>query len=91
MKKRLYKSTTDKKISGVCAGVAEYFDIDVSIVRIAWAAVSFFWGFGIILYIIMAFVLPDAPADNRRVIDVEAEVVTEKKAEKEKYKGPEID
>ena len=45
MKKRLYKSGTDKKISGVCAGVAEYFAIDVSIVRIAWAAVSFFWGF----------------------------------------------
>ena len=91
MKKRLYKSRTDKKISGVCAGLAEYFDIDVSIIRIVWAAVAFFWGFGIILYIIMAFVLPDAPRNTHRVIDVEAEVVTEEKKEKEKYKGPEID
>lgn len=90
MKKKLYKSRTDKKLCGVCAGVADYVGIDVSIVRIAWAAVSFFWGFGIILYIIMAFVLPEGAASSDRVIDVEAEVV-EDAPKKEKYKGPEID
>ena len=42
MSKRLYKSSTDKKISGVCAGVAEYFDIDPTIVRAIVACVAVF-------------------------------------------------
>ncbi len=65
MSKRLYKST-DKKISGVCGGIAEYFKIDPSIVRIAYAALTLLTsGFpGIILYIVMAFVLPERPSSN---------------------------
>ncbi|MBF7096718.1 PspC domain-containing protein [Alkalibacter mobilis] len=57
--KKLYKNKADGMISGVCQGVAEYFDIDPSLVRIVWA-VSFFWGgIGLFLYIIMALILPD--------------------------------
>ncbi len=65
MAKRLYKSS-DKKISGVCGGIAEYFSIDPSIVRILWAVLTFVTsGFpGIILYIVMAFVLPDRPSSE---------------------------
>ena len=60
--KKLYKST-DKKISGVCAGVAEYFEIDPTIVRIIYALVTFFTaGFaGVIVYAILAFVMPQRP------------------------------
>ena len=59
MKKRLYKIEEGKKISGVCGGIAEYFDIDPVLVRVLWAVISLWWGTGIILYIIFAFVLPD--------------------------------
>ena len=60
MKKRLTLSETDKKIAGVCGGLAEYFDLDPAIVRIAYAALTIFSaGFpGVLLYIVMAFAIP---------------------------------
>ena len=58
--KRLTKSNSNKVISGVCGGVAEYFNIDPSIVRIIWALLAFGGGSGIIVYIICAVVLPSA-------------------------------
>lgn len=61
MKKRLYKSSTDKKIDGVCAGIAEYLDIDPTIVRLIWACVVLFAGTGILLYIIAACIMPKRP------------------------------
>ena len=42
VKKRLYRSKTDKKLCGVCAGVADYFGIDPTIVRVIWALLAFF-------------------------------------------------
>lgn len=57
MRKRLYRSTTDKMIFGICAGVADYFDIDVSIVRIVWGMLAFTF-FGFVAYIVAALVLP---------------------------------
>ena len=59
MTKRLYKIENGKKVCGVCGGIAEYFNIDPVIVRVLWAVISFFYGFGIILYLIFAFVLPN--------------------------------
>lgn len=65
MKKRLYKGK-DKMLSGVCSGIADYFGIDPTIIRLAYVALSVFSaGFpGIILYIVMAVIMPDAPADE---------------------------
>lgn len=57
--KKLYKIRDQKKICGVCAGVADYFSIDVSIVRILWVALVFFWSVGLWLYIAAALILPD--------------------------------
>lgn len=59
MKKRIYKIREQKKICGVCAGVAEYFDIDPTLVRVIWAVLALagsvgFWG-----YIICAIIFPD--------------------------------
>lgn len=64
MKKRLYKSR-DKLVCGVLGGVAEYFDIDPTLVRILYAALAVFTaGFpGLTLYIICALVIPVKP-DN---------------------------
>lgn len=62
---KLYKSTSDKIIDGVCGGVADYFDIDSSIVRLIWAASVLFAGTGIFLYIIAAIILPRDVELNR--------------------------
>lgn len=61
MKKKLTKSN-DKKISGVCAGLAEYFDVDVTLVRVLYAVLTFFSAAfpGVFLYIIMALIMPKA-------------------------------
>lgn len=58
MKKRLYKSSTDKKLCGVCAGIAEYFEIDPTIIRLAWVVFTLLGGSGILAYIIAAIVMP---------------------------------
>lgn len=62
--KKLYKNKAEGKISGVCQGVAEYFDVDPSIVRIVWALTAFWGGAGLFLYIIMAIILPDKSTLN---------------------------
>lgn len=63
MEKKLYRSRDDKKIVGVCGGVAKYFGIDPTIVRLIWAITSIFAFAGIIAYIVCAFVIPEEPAD----------------------------
>jgi len=60
--KRLMRSSRDKKIAGVCAGLAEYFDLDPTIVRVIWFLAVFFAGTGFLVYIILWIVLPCAPA-----------------------------
>ena len=56
---RLHKSATDKKISGVCGGIAEYLGVDPTIIRLAWALLAFGWGTGVMAYIICAIVFPE--------------------------------
>ena len=58
MKKSLYKIVQGKKLDGVCGGIAEYFDIDPTLVRLAWILFTACTGCGIIAYIIAAIVMP---------------------------------
>lgn len=58
MARKMYKSSTDKKISGVCGGIAEYFDIDPTLVRVITVLLILGWGSGLILYIVLALVMP---------------------------------
>jgi phage shock protein C len=60
--KRLMRSSRDKKIGGVCAGLADYFDLDPTLVRIVWLLAVFFAGTGFLVYIILWIALPLAPA-----------------------------
>jgi phage shock protein PspC (stress-responsive transcriptional regulator) len=60
--KRLMRSSTDKKIAGVCGGLAEYFDLDSTIIRLIWVLAFFFAGAGGLVYLILWIVLPVAPA-----------------------------
>lgn len=59
--KRLTRSTSDRMIAGVCGGLAEYFDLDPTVVRIGYVLLSVFSaGFpGIVAYIILAVVVPE--------------------------------
>ena len=60
MKKQLMRSGRDKKIAGVCAGVAHYFDMDPIIVRVIWGVLAFGYGAGIVAYIILWIIAPVA-------------------------------
>ena len=59
--KKLYKSSTDKKIDGVCGGIAEYFNIDSTLVRLGWVVFCALGGSGLLAYIIAALIMPDRP------------------------------
>lgn len=74
MAKKLYRSNTDKKIAGVCGGIAEYFDIDATIIRIIFLILLFPGGFpGLVPYLILWVLIPEAPGINKKdAIDVES-------------------
>ena len=56
--KKLYRTEDNKMLAGVCGGVAEYFNLDPTLVRVLWVAVSLFAGAGVILYIVIAIIVP---------------------------------
>ncbi len=60
-RKRLVRPRNGRKIAGVCLGFAEYFDIDVTVVRLTWLIVSFMTGIGLLSYPIAWIVIPDEP------------------------------
>ena len=61
--KKLYLSENDKKIAGVCGGIAEYFGIDSTIIRIAWIIFVLLGGSGILGYIIAWIIIPSRDID----------------------------
>ena len=61
MEKKLYRSKTDKKLAGVCGGLAKYLSMDVTLVRLIWALVGVFAGAGLLAYIVCAIVIPMEP------------------------------
>lgn len=63
MKKKIYRSRNDKKLAGVCAGFAEYFGIDPTIVRLLFVFFVLWAGTGLLAYIICALVIPEEPED----------------------------
>ena len=68
-RRRLYRSRQDRRIAGVAGGIGDYLDVDPTVIRVLWIVSLFFMGMGILLYIILAFVMPleplPAPAGNR--------------------------
>lgn len=64
--KKLRRSRSEKMIAGVCGGIAEYFDLDVTLVRIAYVLLSFFTAFaGLLCYIILMMVMPQENFSDR--------------------------
>ena len=62
MKEQLRRSTENKVIAGVCGGIAEYFDIAPTLIRLAWVLFCTLGGSGVLAYIIAAIIIPEAPA-----------------------------
>ena len=57
--KRLTRSNTDRKLAGVCAGIAAYFDIDPTVVRIGWVLFCLLGGSGVLAYFLCALLMPE--------------------------------
>ena len=63
-RRRLVRSRADRRIAGVCGGLADYFDVDPTIVRVAWVIISIVVGavvFGVVAYLVAWFIIPPAP------------------------------
>ena len=69
MEKRLYRSEENGKVAGVAAGLAEYFDVDVTLVRIAFVVATLAGGPGVLLYIAAWFVMPEKSEALKRKND----------------------
>ena len=69
MNKKLYRSKIDKKLAGVCAGLAEYLNMDATIIRLIWVLLVLFAGCGALAYIICALVIPEKPDSD--IVDAE--------------------
>ncbi len=85
--KRLYRSTRDRRIAGVAGGIAEYFAVDVTLIRLIWVLAVLFGGTGVLAYIIAWIVIPEeieirsepAPAETAEATEtIEAEPVKPK-------------
>jgi len=56
---RIHKSAGDKKLAGVCGGIAEWLGVDPVIIRLAWVVLTLGWGSGVLAYIACALILPE--------------------------------
>ena len=65
--KKLYRNEKNRMIAGVCAGFADYFGMDVNLIRVLWALISCFYGAGIVAYVIAALIVP---VNNGNIIDM---------------------
>jgi phage shock protein C len=59
---RLYRSQTDRKLAGVCGGLAEYTGLDANVIRVIFVILTVFGGAGLIIYLAMWIIVPTAPA-----------------------------
>jgi phage shock protein C len=64
--KRLYRSIEDRHLAGVCGGLAEYLNVDSSIVRLLFVLFALTGGPGLLIYIILAIVVPEAPSEKAK-------------------------
>jgi len=67
-RKRLIRPRANRKIAGVCAGLAEYFDLDVTLVRVVWLITAVMTGVGLLSYPIAWIIMPEEP----RTVEVAA-------------------
>lgn len=84
MTKRLYRSRKERMIAGVCGGLAEYFDVDPTIIRLVAVLLALAGGPGLVVYIVMAIVVPEEPVGAYQTMEqASAPPVVEVQAEAE--------
>jgi len=84
MTKRLYRSRKERMVAGVCGGLAEYFDVDPTIIRLLAVLLALAGGPGLVVYIVMAIVVPEEPVGAYKVQEpAPAPPVVEVQAEEE--------
>jgi phage shock protein C len=86
MKKKLYRSSKDKMLGGVAAGLAEYFDIDPTIVRVLFVVTLFLGGTGVLAYIILWIIVPEEPIKFSGTETTGANPESEEDAQKQENK-----
>lgn len=77
MRKRIYRSEYDRKLAGVCGGIADYFDVDSTVIRLAFLFMVLAWGTGLMFYLVAALIIPN---------ESEVEMVIKKEEKKKKMK-----
>lgn len=87
MAKKLYRSREDRVIGGVCGGLADFFDIDSTWIRLGFILVVLAGGAGILAYIIAWIVIPEEPVRSKRKAE-EGEVIVEGEIEEEYADNP---
>jgi phage shock protein C len=69
--KKLYRSKSDRNVAGVCAGLGEYFNIDPVLIRIIFAVTTLAGGPGLIAYILLAIIMPEADGEEKpKIVEV---------------------
>lgn len=63
MEKKLYRSRTDKKLCGVCGGLAKYLNVDATVIRLIVILAVIFAGVGVLAYLVAALVIPEEPLE----------------------------
>ena len=87
--KKLERNTDDKIIAGVASGVADYFGIDKTLVRALWALTILLGGFGVLVYLILWVVLPEAGQDRTVADDLRDKVVESQESSDDSADSPE--
>lgn len=64
--KRLYRSNEDRMFAGVCGGIGDYLEVDPTLVRLVFVALTLLGGPGIIIYLVLMFVVPEQPRDKAK-------------------------
>lgn len=68
--KKLYRSRSDRRVAGVCGGLAEYFEIDPLLVRILFVIATLAGGPGLLVYIVLALLMPEAPGEKSKRVEL---------------------
>jgi phage shock protein C len=61
--RRLYRSRTDRKLAGVCGGLAQYFNTDATLIRVLFVVLALLGGPGLVIYLLMWILVPEEPID----------------------------
>ena len=64
MKKKLFRSRTDRKVAGVCGGISEYLEVDSTLIRLFWLIAIFCMGGGLLAYLIAWIIIPGENGQN---------------------------